>query len=47
MVPVALRRFARRSLRAVGHLNVGLRVDTRDARGHPVALRAHAVAESV
>jgi hypothetical protein len=43
-VPVALRRFARRRLDRVGHLRVRLRADTRDARGHPVALRARAVA---
>jgi hypothetical protein len=43
-VPVALRRFARRSLREAGRLEVELRVDTRNARGHPVTLRARAVA---
>lgn len=41
---VALRRFARRRVDRVGHLRVQLRADTRDARGHPVALRARAVA---
>jgi hypothetical protein len=43
-VPVALRRFARRSLREAGRLEVELRVETRNARGHPVTLRARAVA---
>jgi RTX calcium-binding nonapeptide repeat (4 copies) len=46
-VPVALRRFARRSLRDAGRLDVELRVDTRNARGHPVALRARAIARSL
>ena len=41
-VPVALRRFARRRLRDAGRLGVQLRVDTRDARGHPTVVRAHA-----
>jgi hypothetical protein len=43
-VAVELRRFARRSLRDVGRLEVELQVDTRNARGRPVALRARAVA---
>jgi hypothetical protein len=43
-VPVALRRFARRRQRKAGRLEVELRVDTRNARGHPVTLRARAVA---
>ena len=43
-VAVELRRFAGRSLRDVGRLEVELRVDTRNARGRPVALRARAVA---
>ena len=42
--PVALRRFARLRVLAAGRMRVALRVDTRDARGHPIVLHAHATA---
>jgi len=42
--PIALRRFARLRVLAAGRMRVALRVDTRDARGRPIVLRAHATA---
>jgi hypothetical protein len=42
--PIALRRFARLRVLAAGRMRVALRVDTRDARGHPIVLHAHATA---
>jgi hypothetical protein len=47
MVPVALRLFARRRLIHAKHARVDLRVDTRDASGHPVTLRRRVAVEDV
>jgi hypothetical protein len=39
-----LRRFARRRVLDAGRLRVVVRVDTRDARGHAIVLRADVTA---